>query len=124
MGVVERGGDAHLALADPPFAPWGGDTPELVDDRPWEVRQFTDLYRALGAKNRADIDGIDDLYIYELAGLLGVGRPEPPDTSPAGVDPGRARAIERIRAAQAGAPPPEAQAPDAGVIDLLRMGMG
>ena len=116
-------------MADPPFAPWGTGVGELTDDRPWEVRQFVDVYALLGAKSRSEIDDIDDLYVFELAGLLGVGKPKPTedgdviDDDLRDLDPGRARAVMRMRAAEAGVAPPEPTGPPAGIDELMRLGV-
>lgn len=82
----------------------------------------------MGARSRADIDGIDALLVYEVAALLHIGKPDPsesegdPDLD--GLSPGARLAIERLRAEQEGRPAPEAKPLDPSAVAFMQQGLG
>lgn len=60
--------------------------------------------------------------IGEIAGWLGVGRPDPTDDAPDTSSSGRSRAIERLRADAEGRPAPEPSTPDQSLVALMAQG--
>lgn len=111
-------------MAVRPFAPWGIGT-AVADDRPWEVREFASIYRGLGQMGYL-IRDVDELYVYEVAGLFAIGEPgeEREDPALAGLSPGARRAIERMRAESEGRPPPVPQGPNDSIASLMSYGAG
>jgi hypothetical protein len=70
------------------------------------------------------MDAADDLYVYEVAGLFGIGEPERGEKDPelAHLSPSARHAIERLRADAEGRPPPDHAGPGAGASTLMQMG--